>query len=181
VSRPRGPKVPPRSGFALIEVLLALGILAVALPLVVGLFSGGAREPVLSRGETRALFLCQELLEGVLTRKWDEKTTPAGRVASPSVIGLDAGESAATRPAWDDIDDYDGVADTPVRDVAGALLPGFEGFSSRVDVDYVCADKSAPDFDIALAKNAGSDFKRVTVTVRWSDGSVSLTAVRGNF
>jgi MSHA pilin protein MshD len=170
-----------QAGFALVEVLLALGILAVSLPLVVGLFSGGAREPVLSRGETQALFLCQELLEGILTRKWDEKTTPAGRVASPSAIGLDAGETAATRAAWDDIDDYDQVADAPVREVTGAALPGFEGFSSRVAVDYVCADKSAPDFDTPLAKDAGTDFKRVTVTVSFSDGAVTLSAVRGNF
>ncbi len=174
-------KMVRNAGFALVEALLALLILGVSLPLIIGLFSSGAREPAISRDETRALFLCQELMDGVLTRKWDEKTTPAGKVVNPSVIGLDAGENAGDRSAWDDVDDYDGLADASIRDLAGNLIPGMEGFSSTVAVDYVCPDKDNPDFDVPLAKDAGTDFKKVTVTVRRGDGAVALTTVRGNF
>jgi MSHA pilin protein MshD len=170
-----------QEGFALVEALLALLILGVSLPLLIGLFSAGAREPAISRSETQALFLCQELMEGILTRKWDEKTTPAGRVSNPSVIGLDAGENAGNRVSWDDIDDYDGLADAPICDLAGNPISGAGGFSSTVTVDYVCPDKNNPDFDVLLAKDAGTDFKRVTVAVRWGDGAVSLTTLRGNF
>ena len=37
------------------------------------------------------------------------------------------------------------------------------------------------DLDLPLGAGAGTDFKKIEVTVSWPDGGVTLTTVRGNF
>jgi len=168
-------------GFTLVEMILSLTILAVAIPVLVSLFSGGLRQPQWAREQTQALFLAQGLMEEIVTHKWDEAATPPGHTNVPSTIGLDAGEVIGDRSTYDDIDDYDGLLDNPMHDAKGTTLTGFAGFWSQTHVDYVASDKATPDFDTALGKGAGTDFKRVNVTVNWPDGNVTLTAMRGNF
>ncbi|GBE14902.1 hypothetical protein BMS3Abin14_00955 [bacterium BMS3Abin14] len=169
------------AGFTLVEMVLSLAILAVAIPVLASLFAGGLRQPQWAREQTRALFLAQGLMEEIVTHKWDEAATPPGHTNVPSAIGLDAGEAAGDRSTWDDIDDYDGLTDNPMHDAVGTTLTGFAGFWSQTRVDYVASDQAAPDFETALGKGAGTDFKLINVTVNWPDGNVSLTAVRGNF
>ena len=168
-------------GFTLIEVLLSLAIFAVALPIMASLFSGGMKQPAIAREQAKAVFLAQELMEEVLTRKWDENSTPPGRTNIPSTIGMDTGESAANRSSFDDIDDYDGLIDNPMHGADGGTVSLGKPFWSQVQVNYVGSDPSNPDFQILLSKGAGSFFKRIDVTVSWPDGDLTLTAVRGNF
>ena len=163
------------------EMVLSLALLAVAIPVLVSLFSGGLRQPQWASEKTRAVFLAQGLMEEIVTHKWDEAATPPGHTNVPSTIGLDAGEVAGNRSTFDDLDDYDGLNDNPVHDAVGTTLTGFTGFWAQAQVDYVASDKAAPDFQTALGKGAGTDFKKVQVTVNWPDGNVTLTAVRGNF
>lgn len=169
------------AGFTLIEILLALAILVVAIPIIATLFPWGLRQSAESVDQTRAVFLAQELIEEAITRKWDENATPPGKTNSPSTIGVDAGEVAGDRTTFDDLDDFDNFVDNPMHDATGSTLVGFEGFWAQVDVNYVGSDKAALDLETLLGAGAGTDFKRIDVTVSWNDGSVSLTAVRGNF
>lgn len=171
----------PMGGFTLLEILLALAIFAVALPIISSLFSGGMKQPAIAREQAQAVFLAQELMEEILTRKWDENATPPGHTNNPSVIGTDTGETISTRSTLDDVDDYDGLVDNPMHSADGATLTAFQTFWSQVQVNYVGSDASNPDFETFLAKNAGSDFKRVDVTVNWGDGRLTITTVRGNF
>jgi len=168
-------------GFTLLEILLSLAIFAVALPILSSLFSGGMKQPAIAREQAKAVFLAQELMEEVLTQKWDENATPPGHTNNPSVIGTDTGETASLRSSLDDIDDYDGLIDNPMHSADGVTLTAFQTFWSQVQVNYVGADASSPNFETFLAKNAGSEFKRVDVTVNWAEGRLTLTSVRGNF
>ncbi|MFV2081678.1 MAG: prepilin-type N-terminal cleavage/methylation domain-containing protein [bacterium] len=168
-------------GFTLLEVLLSLAIFAVALPILSSLFSGGMKQPVIAREQAQAVFLAQELMEEILTRKWDENATPPGPTNNPGVIGIDTGETVSVRSGLDDIDDYDGLMDNPMHSADGATLTTFQTFWSQVQVNYVGSDASTPDLETFLAKNAGSEFKRVDVTVNWAGGRLTLTTVRGNF
>lgn len=168
-------------GFTLIEILLSLAILVLAIPVLASLFPWGMRQPAEARERSQAVFLAQELLEEILTQKWDENATPPGKTNSPSTIGLDAGEVASDRTTFDDLDDYDNVVDNPMHDSQGTTLAAFPLFWSQVQVDYVGSDKSALDLDTPLGLGAGTDFKKVEVTVNWPDGGVTLTTVRGNF
>ncbi len=168
-------------GFTLLEILLSLAIFAVALPILSSLFSGGMKQPAIAREQAKAVFLAQELMEEILTQKWDENATPPGHTNIPSPIGTDSGEMVSVRSGLDDIDDYDGLMDNPMHSADGVTLTAFQTFWSQVQVNYVGSDASNPDFEIFLGKNAGSEFKRVDVTVNWADGRLTLTAVRGNF
>lgn len=168
-------------GFTLIEILLSLAILVMAIPILASLFPWGMKQPAEARERSQAVFLAQELLEEILARKWDENATPPGKTTVPSTIGLDAGEVASDRTTYDDLDDYDNVVDNPMHDSQGATLVDYPIFWSQVQVNYVGSDKSALDLDTPLALGAGTDFKKVEVTVSWPDGGVTLTTVRGNF
>ena len=170
-----------REGFTLIEILLSLAILVLAVPILASLFPWGMKQASEAREQSQAVFLAQELMEEVLTRKWDENATPPGKTNVPSSIGLDAGEAAGDRSTYDDIDDFDSFADSPMHDALGSTLTAFPGFWAQVQVNYVGSDKAALDLDSALAADAGTDFKKMDVTVGWADGAVTLTAVRGNF
>ncbi len=167
--------------FTLLEILLSLAIFAVALPIMASLFSGGMKQPAIAREQAQAVFLAQELMEEVLTRKWDENATPPGKTNIPSTIGTDSGESAVSRQSFDDIDDYDGLIDNPMHGADGVTVVMTKPFWSQVQVNYVGSDTTTPDFQTLLAKSAGSAFKRVDVTVSWPDGGLTLTTVRGNF
>lgn len=168
-------------GFTLIEILLSLAILVLAIPILASLFPWGMKQPAEARERSQAVFLAQELLEEVLAKKWDENATPPGKTNVPSTIGLDAGEIASDRTTYDDLDDYDNVVDNPMHDSQGTTLADFPLFWSQVQVNYVGSDKSALDLDTALSLGAGTDFKKVEVTVNWPDGEVTLTTIRGNF
>jgi len=168
-------------GFTLIEIMLSLAILVLAIPVLASLFPWGMRQPAEARQRTQAVFLAQGLMEEIVTRKWDENALPPGKTNSPSTIGLDAGETAGDRSTFDDLDDYDGFLDNPVHDAVGATISTATPFWSQVQVDYVGSDISALDLDTPLAADAGTDFKKLTVTVSWPDGAVSLVTVRGNF
>jgi MSHA pilin protein MshD len=168
-------------GFTLIEILLSLAILVLAVPILASVFPWGTKQPAEAREQSQAVLLAQELMEEVLTRKWDENATPPGKTNVPSTIGLDAGEVAGDRSTYDDIDDYDGFVDSPMHDALGTTLSAFTGFWSQVSISYVGSDKAALDLDTLLGPAAGTDFKRVEVDVNWADGSATLTTVRGNF
>ena len=177
--RVRGSRNP--GGFTLIEILLSLAILVLAVPILASVFPWGMRQPAEARERSQAVFLAQELMEEVCTRKWDENALPTGKKNSPSTLGRDGGEVEDDRSTFDDIDDFDGFDEDPMHDAVGTTLDAFPGFWSEVQVNYVGSDKAALDLDTFLGSGAGTDFKRIDVTVGWSDGEVTLTTVRGNF
>ncbi len=52
-------------------------------------------------------------------------------------FGPDAGETGATRAAFDDVDDYHNYSESPPADKDGNLLPGYNGWSRQVTVQRV--------------------------------------------
>jgi len=55
-------------GFTLLEIMVAMAILAIALTLVIEIFAGGVRAAWLSREYTKAVFLAQEKMEELRLR-----------------------------------------------------------------------------------------------------------------
>lgn len=64
--RKRGARAPGDKGFTLIEILVATMVLAIALTMVMQLFSGGLRSARLSRDVTQAVFHAREKMDEIL-------------------------------------------------------------------------------------------------------------------
>jgi len=111
----------------LIELVIAIVVFAVAIPPLLGMVSDVVRKH--TQGETvyKATVLGRDLLEEILTKRFDEKTTKTG--GEWSTIGPDAGETDVSD--YDDVDDYDGLNEEPIS-----------GYTREVSVHYVDPDNS---------------------------------------
>lgn len=161
-------------GYSLIEIMLAITILAIAIPAVGYVFSLAFREESDTSLESQAVFLANSLLNEISERRFKESAASPGN-------GPDNGEiSGVDRRNFDDIDDYaafqkDSIYQTawgrlsPPLDESGTAMNSFSKFSQYAEVINVAPPTSGPtarnNFD---AKNEGStDFKLVTVEISW--------------
>lgn len=126
-------------GFILIEVTIAYVLLAVALVALLPVFIMAIRAGKSTEQVQTATGLSQELLEEIRLRKWDQNvgSTP-GWIANPSTApGVDAGESAANKTTFNDIDDFNGWTETGAKDPLNNALSAFTGYTRTVSVSYV--------------------------------------------
>lgn len=122
-------------GATLVELVITIVIISVAIAGVVGAFaliSGRSANPL---NETRAVALAQLYMDEIITQKYDDQTPPGGvpRYTGSCSIGPEGGE---TRGTFDDVDDYDGLNDSPPASAVSGVS-GYDGFSVLVDV--LCA------------------------------------------
>lgn len=143
-------------GFILIEASVAYVVLALALAALVPVYLLCVAANKRTEFIAVSTQLSSELLEEVRLRKWDKNTpNPPAAIPGPGALGLDAGENAADKRSFDDVDDFNGWSEAPPRDPLNAVLPRFAGYSRAVAVSYV---------DAALNPVAGpTDFKQVRV------------------
>lgn len=142
-------------------MLLVAGILAAAIQ------ASTSAVAVRAKASDRefAVTLAEALIAEVLAKPYAD---PSG--ATP--LGLDAGESWNPR-LTNDVDDYDGLTESPPFDASGSAIPGATGWRRAVRVELV--NPADPTATVATDQGA----KRVTVTV-YKGGSriVTLVAVR---
>jgi type II secretory pathway pseudopilin PulG len=150
-------RVPTRSAaFTIVEA--ALSTIIVAVMFVAALNTVGAsrltqhRAALVGRGQLLARLLAAEILR---QRYKDPGETP--------VFGREAGESATPRTSWDDVDDYDGLAEAPPLARDGTALTDSAGWKWTVKVDWV--DPADPKQTLTTESSA----KRITVTVTYRD------------
>lgn len=157
-------------GATLIELVMTIVIISVAIAGVVGAFALVSGRSANALDATRAVELGQLYMDEILSRRYDD-ATPQGGVpayAGACTIGPDGSEARAD---YDDVDDYDGIDESPPANATGNLS-GYNGF--RVVVDVACAGD-----DVGLATDQA---KRVTVSVNPPGASPFVfTAYRTNF
>jgi MSHA pilin protein MshD len=188
-----------KNGITMVELMMAVTIiLLVIIPLTKVLFS--SMKGAMSFGDAnKAVQLSQDLMEEIKQKKWDEnEPVGGGQTPTPysalgidnSTMGLDGihQENAVAPPVavwdgkanWDDIDDYNGLTESPPRDVRNIIIPNAEKFTRRVTVRYV----NVPDGGAITAAGGTTDYKEVVVEVDWRDrtnGSpVRVTTIRAN-
>lgn len=140
-----------QAGATLIELIVSIVILSVAsvgIMMVITNTTASSANPMIRAQGTAIL---QAYMEEILSQPL---TDPAGSDTG----GAEAGE---TRANYDDVTDYNGLADnTGARDQSGNLIPGLEGYNVSVSVT-----------DTTLN---GSNAKRILVTVTY-DGDVGFS------
>jgi MSHA pilin protein MshD len=149
-------------GFTMVDLVLVIIIVAIAIPPMVALFIQVVSGSTFGVTVSRANALASTLREEIQSKKWDESAPP------PSLpLGPETGESRAT---FDDVDDFDGLDESPPQDSLGAILAGFTGFRQQVSVCYV----TNTDFDTCIG--GPTMYKQVTVTVTDPEGRTTQLA-----
>ncbi len=165
------------SGFSLAEVLVAVGVIAVALVPLIMVFSQGVKQGKTPQKITVATMLAQDLIEEIMPKLFDENPSNPD---SPAGLGPETGETRAGLPTtrnYDDVDDYRNYTESPPREVDGTVMTEYTGYTRTVAVDYV----REANFD--AVSTSITRFKRVRVTVTWDNGtqSAELEAIKGNY
>lgn len=173
------------AGFSLIEAIIfmvVVGIGVASLLVVYTTATRGSVDPVVRK---QALALATSLLEEIELRGFTfcdpddpavySATSTAG-CATPEAIGLETGESLATRSTLDNVNDYDGLsmAGAGIVDIRGNPISatGLGGYSVSVSI----ANITAGELPLVTDTN---DALRITVTASGPTGvSVTLRGYR---
>lgn len=141
-----------RAGFTLVEAVMSIlivGVMFVAALSVLANSRAGQRT-IADRGT--GTLLAGQLMVEILQQAYVEPNDSA-------LFGLEINESAGSRAAWDDVDDYDGWSASPPQDKTGVALTGLDGWERRVEVAFV------DPADLATPNGTGTGVKRIVVIV----------------
>lgn len=177
---PKRQSLTSSKGATLVELIIAIVIMAIALVSLALAISFSAGKSADIFWQVKVVELGQAYMEEILARRFDEMTPLGGSPACEpsgsacSSIGVDAGES---RTLFDDVDDYDGINDSPPKDAEGNDRLNYVGYRVQVSVAYAdAAQQTAYNLDGAF------DAKLVTVTVSHPTGSALVfSAYKGNY
>jgi MSHA pilin protein MshD len=142
-----------RRGLSLPEVLIStvlVGVMLVAAMKTVGaVFRTRQVNAQLGDGEA----LAQQLMTEILQAKYEDPEETSAPIGDPSnPLGIESGETAATRADFDDVDDFEAWNGEPPVDRGGTPLAGYELFKRRVNVYRVDPDtlQSNPNIETGL-------------------------------
>jgi prepilin-type N-terminal cleavage/methylation domain-containing protein len=150
------------AGYSLVEVMVAIMILAVAIIPMVSMFDAGLNAAVRGSNYDRARALAKKQMESVQTLSYDVvKNTYPGPSCTPA--GFSGGESNTT-----------GCTVPAAQDPKGV----FSGFTYEVRKQYVTLPLGGAGVQ-ALANSAtDTSMLRVTITVRWGTNSYSISSIK---
>jgi prepilin-type N-terminal cleavage/methylation domain-containing protein len=145
-----------RRGLSLIEVVASTMIVGLMSVAALNSLGAATRSSESIGNRAVALGLADELMSEILQAPYKDPT-------QAPVFGLESGEPAGPRSAFDDVDDYDGWDQSPPQYRDGTVMPDRADWRHRVQVNFV-----APGNTIQIA---GSDqgAKRIRVTIQYRD------------
>jgi MSHA pilin protein MshD len=163
-----------QAGVTLIELIISIVVISIALVAVLNSFSFSVSQSADPLWRNKSLKLAQLYLDEILARSYDE-TTPVGglpTVASPSCssLGPESGEDRAT---YDDVDDYNGINESPPVSLIGAIDSSYDNY--RVQVTVSCDGSS-------VGASGNEHAKKIVVQVTPpGEGDIFFSVYKGNF
>lgn len=146
-------KKTPQTGATLIELIITIVIISIALTgilSIVNLTSSHSADPMVQQ---QSIAIAESYLEEILLLP---------------VIDPDGSNAGETRATFDNVDDYNGLADTGAQNQAGSAISGLGIYNISVTIND----------EVVSAIN----MKAITVQVdRAGIGSISLTAYRADY
>jgi hypothetical protein len=104
-----------------------------------------------NQDRSTGMWLAQELMAEILRQPY---------VDVGGLLGLELGETHARRETLNDLDDYDGLKESPPRRPDGSIIPGFTNWSRSVTVENV------NPANLRVRSTSETNIRRVIVTVR---------------
>ncbi|MFT5052296.1 MAG: type II secretory pathway pseudopilin PulG [Chlamydiales bacterium] len=145
------------SGFSLVEAVMAIVVLGIAIPPLVSMFRVVARNSVDETFQDVALAYANGLMEEIASKGFED----------PDLASGSFGTEEGSRGSYDDVDDFDGLSNSPPEQLNGTDLDDFGGFTRSVVVENV----TSADPDATIPETDGNtDLKRIEVTVAWTGG-----------
>ena len=141
-------------GTTLLEVAMAILVLTVAIPPVIGMYT-----EVGSRLDRDWMQVHAEQLAGTLLEEIESKAfeDPDGALGS-------FGTEEVSRRRYDDIDDFDDWSSSPPQNLLGASITSPSGFTRSATVTNV----ATLDPGGAAMSDGSTSLKRIDVSVAWS-------------
>jgi prepilin-type N-terminal cleavage/methylation domain-containing protein len=155
--------------FTLIESVISVVIVAVMVVVALTTFSGVAKARLIQKAPQDAETLGRALLTEIVQACYEDPDTPGG-------VGLEFGESAATRAYFDDTDDYNGWIASPPQTKDGIPLTQYEGWTRRAVVTDV------DPMTISPSSVQGSGLRMIVVVVTDPAGNQTIVqALRSKY
>lgn len=146
-----------QTGVTLIELVVAIVVVSLAVTAVLGVLTvntAASADPMVRR---QAVAIAESHLEEILLKPFDDP---------------DGSDGEASRPDFDDVDDYDGLTTSGARDQFDVAIAGLEPYDVAVAVTA----------SSALPAIASTDALRVDVRVtRAPDIDITISAYRTRF
>jgi MSHA pilin protein MshD len=142
-----------RRGIGQAEVAVSTIIVGVLMVASFSTIAASRRSQFGESNKVRGIAIAEALISEIAQLPMREPSCDCG-------FGLETGESGANRVNFDDVDDYRGLVDTPLKSRNGTALPGYTAFTRSVLVDMV----SAGDWNAVTGAYSG--IYRVTVVIR---------------
>ncbi len=147
----------PQRGVTLIELVVAITVIAIAATSILAALSAVASRSADSMVQQQAVSIAQAYLDEILQR-W---------VVDPNGTPLNTG-----RASWDLVDQYDGLVDAGAKDQFGNAIAALSAYTVSVSVAQTSALTGVP----------ASAARRVDVTVTRSPNlTVKLTGYRTSY
>jgi prepilin-type N-terminal cleavage/methylation domain-containing protein len=148
-----------KSGFSLIEVLIAILLVGLAIASLVGANSAFTQ----SNGAGTDLSTAEFILEQI--RELTAMLPVIDPLTGTAAFGPETGETLTT---YDDLDDFDGAVFSPPINADRNPLNDFSAYRQQVIVENV----SASDFEQVVSDHS-SNFVRITVKVYMNSKEIS--------
>ena len=168
-------------GFTFVELVIAIAVMGVACVTMLQMLGLSLSHQSDTLVQARTTALAEAFIAEILARRFDEHSAPGGvpacSAATTPCSAANAFADGEARANFDDVDDFDGLDESPPLDATGAVRSGFERFRVQVAVTYATAAERT-----AFGLDAAGDAKIIQITVT-PPGSAAqpFTVVKGNY
>lgn len=155
---------PDSTGFTLVELVVTIAVLSIALLAVAKSLQFSAQYGADTLWQTRTVELVQSYTDEIMTKRFDENSPVGGVPAcgaastacSSAPLGAEGEQRSGGINSFDDVDDYNGLNESPPVDALGNVRSDYPGYQVQISVSYAGSD-------LGLANN--TDAKRIAIII----------------
>jgi MSHA pilin protein MshD len=143
-----------RHGFSYVEVLVSTLIVGGMMVTAMNLLGSVVKSRTASGNYARAALLAQQMTSEITGVSYIDASSPS--------FGPEVGESTGNRSLFDDVDDYHGWTESPLRTRDNVTIANTTGWTRSISVAWV--DPTLPSTTVGTDQGV----KRITVTIQRS-------------